>query len=271
MAIVFLAIWITPIPLGIRVAKRKHRSPHWMWFGFHPISGWIAFVVLQSLPSLKECPNCGETAKAHARVCPYCLTSFETDSQPLMASSTLQSLDPRILQEKFETALKTSLLAGRVTVSVLCFAPTVLYLLVYTLAVLKGDPRGFGAGFARVPFSSLPLIMLVSIASITVIGVLFGFHLFQSRASLKVNSAVLTHTIAIGLASAFLESVTIYGLVLGFMYGPDVSSLTLTLACFSIVGGILLFPRASRSKGLFDRGLQAALDGQRPTTPAPNP
>lgn len=72
----FLVIWIAPIFLGLKAAREKNRSPHRMWFGIHPISGWLAFLILRYVPALLECPDCGETMKAHARVCAYCLRPF---------------------------------------------------------------------------------------------------------------------------------------------------------------------------------------------------
>ena len=44
--------------------------------GVQPMLGWIAFAVLASLPPLKECSQCAEKVKAHAKICPYCLTPF---------------------------------------------------------------------------------------------------------------------------------------------------------------------------------------------------
>ena len=39
----FLAIfWVLPIVLGLVWAKRNKISPHWMWFGIHPVGGWLA-------------------------------------------------------------------------------------------------------------------------------------------------------------------------------------------------------------------------------------
>ncbi|MBL0314116.1 MAG: hypothetical protein IPP78_15750 [Holophagaceae bacterium] len=50
LLIVFIGgLWIWPIFLGIKAAKEKHRSPHWMWFGIHPIGGWIALAILRSV------------------------------------------------------------------------------------------------------------------------------------------------------------------------------------------------------------------------------
>jgi hypothetical protein len=31
--------WLLPILLGVRTARQKGRSPHWMWFGLHPFAG----------------------------------------------------------------------------------------------------------------------------------------------------------------------------------------------------------------------------------------
>ena len=70
-------VWIYPIVRGIRIARAKNYSAAWMWFGVHPVTGWIAFGVLNSLPALKECPRCAEKVKSHAKVCPYCLHEYQ--------------------------------------------------------------------------------------------------------------------------------------------------------------------------------------------------
>lgn len=44
--IALLLIMIYPILRGIEAAKKAKKSPHWMWFGIHPIGGWIAFYIL---------------------------------------------------------------------------------------------------------------------------------------------------------------------------------------------------------------------------------
>jgi hypothetical protein len=72
-----LCLWALPIYLGIKAAKKNHRSPHWMWLGVHPFGAWIAFLVLQFAAPQKSCSKCGERVKAHAKLCPYCITPFE--------------------------------------------------------------------------------------------------------------------------------------------------------------------------------------------------
>ena len=76
MFIATIALWIFPIVLGIKEAKSKNYSPAWMWFGIHPVTGWIAYFVLKSKAPVRECPRCAEKVKAHAKVCPYCLHEY---------------------------------------------------------------------------------------------------------------------------------------------------------------------------------------------------
>jgi uncharacterized membrane protein YhaH (DUF805 family) len=72
-----LAIWIVPIPLGIKKAKQKGFSPHWMWFGLFPIYGWLVFLILSLVPKMKRCANCGEKNKLYAKTCQRCNNAFE--------------------------------------------------------------------------------------------------------------------------------------------------------------------------------------------------
>ena len=69
---VIVLLWGLPILLGIQVAERKGYSPHWMWFGIHPVGGWVAFIVLSCLPPRIRCPACMQFISVKYRVCPYC-------------------------------------------------------------------------------------------------------------------------------------------------------------------------------------------------------
>ncbi|MCJ7588748.1 MAG: hypothetical protein MUQ00_12730 [Candidatus Aminicenantes bacterium] len=46
-SVIVLLIWLLPVLLGVQAAKAKGRSPHWMWFGLFPLTGWIAYLWLQ--------------------------------------------------------------------------------------------------------------------------------------------------------------------------------------------------------------------------------
>jgi hypothetical protein len=70
--LLIFAFWITPVALGIRLAQKKGYSPHWMWFGMHPIGGWVAFIVMACLEKRTRCTNCGAFLSWNFRICPHC-------------------------------------------------------------------------------------------------------------------------------------------------------------------------------------------------------
>ncbi len=70
-------LWVLPIILGVRTARGKNRSPHWMWLGIYPVLAWIPYAVMRSLPVLKTCPHCLEKVHVEARVCPHCTTRID--------------------------------------------------------------------------------------------------------------------------------------------------------------------------------------------------
>jgi hypothetical protein len=75
----FIAVllgWVLPVLLGVCAAKRKNYSPRWMWFGIHPVLGWIACIVLLCLTPRVQCPNCGGYVMNYWRICPCCHVRF---------------------------------------------------------------------------------------------------------------------------------------------------------------------------------------------------
>lgn len=70
-------VWVTPVVLGVRWARRKGVSPHWMWFGLHPLSGWIAFLVIRYRVKSSICASCGKSVPQTARFCPHCQAPTE--------------------------------------------------------------------------------------------------------------------------------------------------------------------------------------------------
>lgn len=76
VALVFLTVGLTVyialIVLGVNIAKRKNRSPHWMWFAIHPLGLLITLIVMASLSPLKRCPQCNQTTAQHAQLCGFC-------------------------------------------------------------------------------------------------------------------------------------------------------------------------------------------------------
>ena len=76
IAVVGLAVYIGLIVLGVNMAKRKNRSPHWMWFAIHPMGLLITLIVMACLPPLKRCPQCAQTTQMLARLCGFCGYNF---------------------------------------------------------------------------------------------------------------------------------------------------------------------------------------------------
>ena len=82
IVLIFLGIWASLIVFGVKTAKKKHRSPHWMWFGVHPIGALIVFIVMMCLEPLTVCPQCARPSPPAARLCPYCGYSFVPAAPP---------------------------------------------------------------------------------------------------------------------------------------------------------------------------------------------
>ena len=83
---VLFFLWAFPIKKGIGAAKKAGVSPYWMWFGIHPLSGWIAYLILKrasdfvfvdnfsvNWKSAKvKCYSCGEVIKIRSVFCEKC-------------------------------------------------------------------------------------------------------------------------------------------------------------------------------------------------------
>lgn len=70
------ALYIMMIVHGVKVAKRKGRSPHWMWFALHPLPGLIAYICLRNARHLQRCPQCRTKVAMVFEVCPACRYRF---------------------------------------------------------------------------------------------------------------------------------------------------------------------------------------------------
>jgi uncharacterized protein UPF0547 len=75
---VILTVYVALVVLGVNIAKRKNRSPHWMWFAIHPIGLIVTLIVMACLPPLRKCPHCAQKMPAQARLCGFCGYDFMT-------------------------------------------------------------------------------------------------------------------------------------------------------------------------------------------------
>jgi len=76
VVIIALSLYIGLIVLGVKMAKRKNRSPHWFWFAVHPMGLIITLIVMACLSPLKRCPRCAQISQQGARLCGFCGYDF---------------------------------------------------------------------------------------------------------------------------------------------------------------------------------------------------
>lgn len=74
--LILLGAWAALVVFGIKAATKKNRSPHWMWFGVHPMGALIVFIVMMVIEPLKLCPQCARPTPTGAQVCPFCAHSL---------------------------------------------------------------------------------------------------------------------------------------------------------------------------------------------------
>jgi hypothetical protein len=67
------AMWIHPVVEGLKWARLRGVSPYWMWFGIHPLGGWIAYSIIRwYLPERPLCPSCGRAISPSDMFCLQC-------------------------------------------------------------------------------------------------------------------------------------------------------------------------------------------------------
>ena len=82
--LLIIVIWLIPIILGVRCAKRKGISPHWMWFGLYPFFGWIAYaIIFFSGSDFTKCPSCDSVCSRLSRFCLKCKAEIPLGTKPL--------------------------------------------------------------------------------------------------------------------------------------------------------------------------------------------
>ena len=78
VTLALLPLQIYALVLGVKAAKRKGISPHWMWFGFHPFTAFIAYAVIAWVIERRtECPSCHRQTSPKYDFCPGCKTALQ--------------------------------------------------------------------------------------------------------------------------------------------------------------------------------------------------
>jgi hypothetical protein len=71
--LLIIFFWVVPIWFGLKWTKIKGVSKLWMLFGFHPMAGWIAYLILRyGIDPKKQCDKCKESIKIEAQICRHC-------------------------------------------------------------------------------------------------------------------------------------------------------------------------------------------------------
>jgi hypothetical protein len=71
--LIIFFFWFIPIWFGLKWAEIKGISKLWMLFGIHPMTGWIAYLILRyGIDPRKQCEKCKESIKLEAQICRYC-------------------------------------------------------------------------------------------------------------------------------------------------------------------------------------------------------
>lgn len=78
-------LWVLPIWFGVKWAKIKGVSKLWMLFGIHPMTGWIAYLVLKyGIDPRWQCNMCKESIKIGALICRYCGNKISQDKMDIV-------------------------------------------------------------------------------------------------------------------------------------------------------------------------------------------
>jgi hypothetical protein len=106
---VALIVYVGLIVVGVKIARNKNRSPHWMWFAVHPVGLIVILIVMACLRPLTRCPQCAQKAPAGARMCAYCGWAF---SSPLPSFAPTTSAAAPAAKLTPGQAFKAGLRAG---------------------------------------------------------------------------------------------------------------------------------------------------------------
>ena len=160
-----------------------------------------------------------------------------------------------------ESNLESNLRVSQILAVALGFLTPVVYIAVYAIAVLQRNPSGFWVGFRAVPWGD-PVLLVLLLTALGMLGAASMAPDFLAVRTPQGSSSLFGRLrVRLVIACAFLESIAVLGLVLGFVLGPEMASLSLVMLLVPVVGVILLFPRKAEYQAELDR---AQREGQLP-------
>lgn len=113
----------------------------------------------------------------------------------------------------------------------LCVGAPITYLVVLVMAAFHGDYHPLLGSWQAVPFRNPLVPALLSAGLLALAGPKIIIGLFQSRIDSAPTFAAALELIRTGtlIACALLETLAIFGLVIGFVVGPDAGPLCLLM------------------------------------------
>lgn len=175
----------------------------------------------------------------------------------------MEPMDPGLV-----AALRKHVALTRVIGFALCFLAPAVYLLLLVQMVFRGNPRPLFAAFHSVPWGDLRIIVLSMVSLALLAAGPYMVQQFWARANVAGTAEGLFANLRTGhiIHCALLESVAIFGLVLGFTVGSAAGPVCLIMLAVPPLGYLLLVPGArSLSRLLSLRAAQ--LPGGRLTGP----
>ncbi len=133
LLVLLVAVPVVMVAL-LKVARSKGRSPHWIWWGIHPLVGLFALLVLLGKPPIKGqplqrhraatrvfCPNCGS-----AKVSPAALTDKELKAEGLPRFTILGFLRCDDCQHTWERPVPVWAWCAGITIGMALICPLIL-------------------------------------------------------------------------------------------------------------------------------------------------
>lgn len=153
----------------------------------------------------------------------------------------LERLDPGLVAE-----LRKHVVVARVIGFTLCFLAPGMYILLLVQMAFHGNPRPFLAGFHSVPWGDLRIIVLSMVSLALLAAGPYLVQQFWARANAAETVEGLFANLRTGhiIHCALLESIAVFGLVLGLTVGPAVGPVCLVMLAVPPVGYLLLVPGA---------------------------
>jgi hypothetical protein len=138
--------------------------------------------------------------------------------------------------------IEKDLRSTRIIWTILSFCFPIYLSYIYINSVLHGNAKLFFSGFSNIPWSDPFVMILLGLAIFECLFCIFLFRFIPKIIKLKKIGFARLYRVRILLTLAILDSVAIYGLVIGVTHGSRMASMSLCLLLVPVIGGIVMAP-----------------------------